>query len=55
MVKADLDEKRSIFVVCEIGTHIAWGFCTKKGTLTNFIIKCLFPKIAVLIFFTFVI
>lgn len=47
---ADLGEKRSIFVLCERGTHTAWGFLYKKGTLTNFIIKCLFPKIAVLIF-----
>lgn len=48
VVKADLNEKRSIFVLWERGTHTAWGFLYKKRHIvTNFIIKCLFPKIAV--------
>ncbi len=56
MVKAELTEKCSIFVLCERGTHCLGVLYKKRHVVTNFIIKCLFPKIAVFNFsFTLVI
>lgn len=44
MVKADLGEKRSIFVLCERGTHTAWGFLYKKRHVDKFHNKMSFSK-----------
>ncbi len=48
MVKAELTEKNAVFLSFVTGVHTRpGGFVQKRHVVKNFIIKCLFPKIAV--------
>lgn len=47
MVKAELTEKNAVFLSCVTGYTRPGGFVQKRHVVKNFIIKCLFPKIAV--------